>query len=1044
MELIETLKENIKSLQDHYKKDLTPIKAITINNNNKKEYGRKENINEFWRTYDIKFSTKYLLDLINNNNVVGFGIAAGKRNNIIVIDWDNKETTNKEFINKLHDQKTLTISTPSGGFHFIFKYNELFKKNARGIFNNIDIRTNRGLIFHGIREDGIYNIYRNEPIKILNDNLIHELLKNIHQDNILKNVEDKEEKIKYSKDFNKKYDLSDIELKKLLDHLPNEYLTDFNDWIKITHILKEINKYDIWNEWSKNNKEKYNKEKNNIIWQNISKNNNYSNDLYYIIWLVKFHNKEIQIKQIERIYKEYEEITEENEKKAKYINREYLNIIDIDENKKLNILKSPTGSGKTTNTINYIKKERLNNPTIKIYSITHLITIADDHHKRFNKADIKIFHYKNTDLNFLDDDYINDYKYSGGVVVINSLTRLLNLDFSNSIIYLDEINAVIECLLNSSVIKNRREIINAFIDILNQSKFIIATDATITNLTYDFLKLVMNGEEKINFVINTYQNGNNIPCYFIEDYNKIEELLKEDLKNNENFMACFNSKRKTDDLNASILTINPEYKEKILKYTSTHGEKIEDVNEEWKGKISLFSPSIVQGIDYNPEIKINVYCFVYGDTTLNPVQVAQQIARNRNPKNIYIYIEGCENRLYYKGGLKQIQKEFNNIKNINDTIYKDLLDTRTEGIKTIKEENELTNLFYRYKLNEDILKSSFKYNLKKILHNKGCKITDDLIYTKIEKSKQEKKETRNKIKQLKEEEINIKFDDYINNRLTNENKYKNILDEKIKVLNLYVKNNNSFSRDEKELLRRYKEILNNETLFKSFINIIYYLCNNNKSNDKKIIKRNHEDYSHHTFKEIQSFVKTYKRLLITYTPKINPYNYSYNEIDYNEELINISDDDYNIIKALTKTTRQKPKTTTEFLRLIKQIAKKIFGDMIQQHNKTIRTEKGVKNCSLISFNEKAFYIALRHIKYYSNNTNLCPYIFSLIHCEEFNEIEFNNIYIDELLISDDERSIKSTDTEDNKSTTSENKKCLLPFENIDIDKLIKDVKQLKE
>ena len=631
MEFIETLKENIKTLQEHYNKKITPIRAITINNNNKREYGRKENINEFWRTYDIKQSTKYLIDLIENNNVVGFGIATGKENNIVVIDWDNKETTNKDIINKLHEENTLTIKTPSGGFHFVFKYNELFKKNTTGIFNNIDIRTDRGLIFHGIREDGIYNIFKNEKFKPLNNELINELLKNIHQDNIIKNVDEKQKKTKFSKDYEKKYDLTDTELKKLLEYLPDEYLTNFKDWIKITHILKEINKYDIWDEWSKTNKEKYNKEKNNNIWDNISENEEYLNDLYYIIWLVKFHNKDIQIKQIERIYKEYEEITEENKKNAKYINRNYLNVDDIDENKKLNILKSPTGSAKTTTAIKYTKKERLNNPNIKIFSITHLITIADDHHKRFNKEDIKIFHYKNIDCNYLNEDFMNDYKYSGGVVVINSLTKLLNLDFSNSIISLDEINAVIECLLNSSVIRNRREIINAFINILNQSKLIIATDATITDLTYKFLIMAMNGDEKINFVINTYQNGNNIPCYFIEDYNKIEELIKEDLNNNNDFMGCFNSKRKTDDLNASLLTINPEYKEKILKYTSTHGEKIEDVNEEWKGKISLFSPSIIQGIDYNPETPINVYCFVFGDTTLNPVQ------KQKTKKYLYLY-----------------------------------------------------------------------------------------------------------------------------------------------------------------------------------------------------------------------------------------------------------------------------------------------------------------------------------------------------------------------------------------------------------------------
>lgn len=1064
MEHIKRLKENITILQEQYNKKITPIRAITINNNSKNEYQKKANIYEFWKTCDIKSSTKYLLDLIDKKNIVGFGIATGKENNIIVIDWDNKETTNKDILNKLHEQNTLTISTAGRGFHFIFRYNDLFKKNAKGIFGNIDIRTDGGLIFHGIREDGFYDIYNNETIKPLNDVLINELLKYIHQDNIIKDIEGKEKKTKYTTDYNKKYDLTDKEIKRLLDYLPSEYLEDYNDWIKITHILKEMNKYVMWDEWSKTNKKKYNEEKNNIIWDNITKNEGYTNDLYYIVWLVKFHNKNIQIKQIERIYKEYEEITEDKKKDAKKICRDFLSIEDIDGNKKLNIFKSPTCSGKTTNTIEYTKKERLTDPNIKIYSITHLITIADEHYRRFNDKNIKIFHYKDIEGDYINENFINDYEYCGGVVVINSLIKISNIDFSNSIIYLDEINAIIESLINSSVIKNRREIINVFISILNQSKTIIATDATITDLTYDFLRKALNDENKINFVINTYQNGNNTPCYFIEDFNKIEELIKEDLNNKKQFMGCFNSKRKTDDLHALIITLNGEYKEKIIKITSSHGEKINNVNEEWAGKISLFSPSIVQGIDYNPENPINVYCFVYGDTTLNPIQVAQQIARNRKPLNIYIYIEGCENRLFYKGGLKQIKNEYNNIKKISNTIYNDLLDTegikptkkinnniyndlldtRTEGIKTIKEENELTDLFYRYIYNEDILKSSFKYNLKKILEKKGCKIIDDLIYTKIEKSKQEKKHTKDRTRKLKEEEINKKFDDYINNRLTKTDKYKTLLDDRIKILRIFDKIPISFNNYEREKLQEYKEVLNNETLFKSFINIIYYLCNNTECNDKKIIKRTNEDFSHHTFKEIQTFIKTYKRLLITYTPKINPYYYCYNEIDYNDEMINITDEDFNIIKTLTKTTRQKPKTTTDFLRLIKQIAKKIYGDIIQQTNKTIRTEKGVKNCSSISFNEKAFYKALYHIKHYSRNTNTCPYIKRLLYTDDFDNIDYKNVNINELLLSDDDNSIKSTDTEDDKSTVSIDNKYLLPYEKIDINILVQDVEYLKD
>ena len=90
---------------------------------------------------------------------------------------------------------------------------------------------------------------------------------------------------------------------------------------------------------------------------------------------------------------------------------------------------------------------------------------------------------------------------------------------------------------------------------------------------------------------------------------------------------------------------------------------------------------------------------------------------------------------------------------------------------------------------------------------------------------------RDKTRQIKEEEINIKFDNYINNRLTKTDKYKCLLDEKIKVLRIFDKIPNSFNKQDQELLKPYKEILNNETLFKSFINIIYYLT------QKAMIKR---------------------------------------------------------------------------------------------------------------------------------------------------------------------------------------------------------------
>ncbi len=41
----------------------------------------------------------------------------------------------------------------------------------------------------------------------------------------------------------------------------------------------------------------------------------------------------------------------------------------------------------------------------------------------------------------------------------------------------------------------------------------------------------------------------------------------------------------------------------------------------------------------------------------------------------------------------------------------------------------------------------------------------------------------------------------------------------------------------------------------------------------------------------------------------------------------MTDDEYKILKSITKTTRQKPKNKMEFLRLIFLLAERFFGKM---------------------------------------------------------------------------------------------------------------------
>lgn len=1007
---MEDLKRNIIELQETYNISLFPLKQITKDKNKKTDYQDPNILKDFWKNADIRFSTDYLIKQVENNNICGFAIATGYINNIVVIDYDNKETSNKDFLNMLIDADTLTISTAGGGFHFIFKYNDLLKKNARGIFNNVDIRTNRGLIFHGIREDGIYNILNNKPIRKINNNIINILTTNIKSPNIEKKTSTT------TRTPNKKYDVSKEEIFKLLELLPDDYLNKYDEWLKPTAILKEIDAYEIWDEWSKKSN-KYNQKKNKEIWDSLKKDDHYNNDFSYLIWLVKFYNKDINIRNIERIYNEYIPIDDEYLKTAKYINKPFLNIDDIDKTKKINLCQSSTGTGKTTNTINYTKTEQKKNPNIKILSITHLKTIADDHYKRFNEENIKIDHYKNINNIFYDNK-----EYSGLVVVINSLIKLNNIDFTDYIIYLDEITAIFDSLLNSPTIKHRREVLNTFIKILNECYLIIGTDGIINNISYSFLSQAL-PEDKINFVINTYQNFKNKDVYFIEDYKQIEDKIIDDLKNNRRFICCFNTKRHTDRIEALILNINPEYKEQILKYTSTHGEEIKDIKEEWNNKIILYSPSIVQGIDYNPIDAQNIYCFIFGENTINPIQSSQQIARNRNPLTTFIYIEGCKNKITFKNGIKEIQKYYKDIDTIQNNIFNDLIDTKTtfKGVEYF--DNPFTELFYKYKYDDDILRSSYKYHLKAILIKKGYNIIDELIYNKVSINKKEEKQKKKEIAIIMNSLNNELFEKYLNNELSPTDKYKADLDKKLELLNLNIEN-------DKEIIIFHKDILTDNNKFSIFFNIIFHLCYNTGINTIRIKERNMDDFTFQTIKEPQILINTYKRLLLKYAPEINPYYFAYDESTIKNDNINVADEDYKILKSITKTTRPRPNNKIELLRLLFLLAKKIFGGNVKRKAFSRREGKKNINYSIIYFNDAYLYLCLKRLD--PNNPRLCPYIEALINNDDFKDIDINNIKIDE-----------ENEETDGESVSSYNSKpetiFILPYKKINIELLKNDV-----
>ena len=142
------------------------------------------------------------------------------------------------------------------------------------------------------------------------------------------------------------------------------------------------------------------------------------------------------------------------------ISEEYLpkNILSDEFKKnKLVIIKSDTGTGKTTIITEFLKL----NPGLNFLSIASRVTLSIEHHRIFNNKKIKSQHYKNE---FLDDD-------KGLCVQLESIYKIFNTynqeKISNSILILDEIKSFIQHLITSPTVKDKKQTMMKFF--FNQS-----------------------------------------------------------------------------------------------------------------------------------------------------------------------------------------------------------------------------------------------------------------------------------------------------------------------------------------------------------------------------------------------------------------------------------------------------------------------------------------------------------------------------------------------------------------------------------------------
>jgi hypothetical protein len=789
----ERLTNNIKCLtQTHLIKHILPLRGITYGNNNKTFWGKalgyygscKCNPKKAGcikcKNWTNTIINKWELTRAIDNDIVGFCINTGAKNDIFVVDWDYNEDVldvSNIFKGFCKDTNTLRVKTPSGGYHFYFKYDKSITRGIIKFNKNIDIRTNNNGCYFGLREDGEYIIENPDscikkcPAHILE--LITNEIELRQSNNILKNIEvDKSNKYKVNTLDNERYVINEDVLTDLLNfltELQSEYLENYNKWIVITIICKKLNNpailkaKSIWDSWSKKSK-KYNYTNNRNVWDaiDIGKLDEdgrkiYTYDINYIVKCInnklkekydilndKYkaqqkkikENKEIvgdiisepvkcMLPNFERVYIPYLKSSEL--KNVKNINQKYLDDNCINS-EGISLIESGLGTGKTFATNKHI----IDNDK-KAISLVHLISLCENqinnfntHLKKTNNDEKKqMKSYKNMD-DIGEDNSINTTINS----LLNIEKKLIN-DYDTTItkhfdtIFIDEAHRIIHNIYtNPCLSKNRKELIKLFTRIVKEAKQVILTDGDFDMLTSNFIKSI--GRE-YKYVKNNYKSFDNIPVQFEDNIDNVYLNMYNRVINGVYFTSSCNTSKQAVWIKELLLAWGvPE--NKIVLYTADNCEEITDATIDWFNKYVIYSPKIVEGVDRVSIQAEIVYQFIISNDTINAIQVKQQICRNRNIKNVMIYFSINQQDYKYKS-LEQFKDDMKTQSRIyTDNIYyidKIEYETLTNRVwddteqDFIYQDNDISNMYILSRYIDYTLKINMKSTLSTILTNLG-------------------------------------------------------------------------------------------------------------------------------------------------------------------------------------------------------------------------------------------------------------------------------------------------------------------------------------
>lgn len=852
------------------------------------------------------------------------GLLTGKRAGFIVFDLDHYKNNDivkykenpifkelgKDIIEKLSNI-TYTVKTPSGGYHFYFNYNEKFPRTRHSKKENpanFDLLSTGGFIMsppskiNNIR----YEAINNKPICEMPEYLT---------DYLLKNLDFETENNQNISSDDMLFLITPKELKSILSKVNKSFCVDYNKWLCISTCVKKIcedkknqDEYiKVWDEWCKT-APNYNYKKNMASFKCLKA------DKIDISYLFNATGKKVKPFGFVKTFKDLDNIKPDYEVDKQKLGYDFINEINQKFNSNKYLIKSDTGTGKTTSFNHYVKETKQ-----KFISLVTRQLLGKEQQINLKKLNIESKFY-------IDDNY----DYGDNIIICaDSLLNLDDFDFSDYVIFIDEFNSVIEYILNSTTfIKNhRRTIINIIKNMIEKSKLFIGVDADISLLSFSFLRKITN----FKYIVNNKKFFEGVE-YVI--YKNQEDFIKS-LKNEDKFLLCSDSATVIENLNVNIdfhkiigknkdNIVNDEEQETLEEFNKKN--KFEFIDLDSKDKIG-FSPKIVYGQDSTMNRPVYAWFKCH---TITPPQMIQQIARCRNPTKIHIIVEKTTSSYPLYNSLEDVKNDINNSIQIYKSEYKD-----EEEMNNDIYYNSLISLLYK----NDCYNTNKYLFLSGLLTKRGFKFSGFIGNDEKHKFKNEKEAV--------DKEYKSKFLEHI----------------KQQELPNYIKNINSILQIPKENLKDYSEFFTDDFLLKQ--HLTFNKIFNNDIDKNKYIKKiqDSNEFMYNKLKTNENKILftqkimnilnlSFDNITIGTFKNINKYNHAELEKEY---------------KAISKTSKTKLNFNkpTEIYKAMGSILRNLLGDCIK--SKRINID-GTKNY-VYEYNKDIFnkHMELININITNNN-----------------------------------------------------------------------------